>query len=188
MRYIILIVCIIAIGFSSCSGRTTKSESLKEAISKFKDTITPIEIVEYFPKTYSEVQTDTILSNGFCIKVKTYSDMRHTVSHTTKSDAFTIKMDIYRKWISDIEVKKDGIVVFAETINDAFLSKHMQISTADIASAVSLGTLYNQDEFQDDDNVVLLTGLSFPRENKKRWFSITIDGKGNFEIEDLHTI
>lgn len=103
MKNVIFIVFIGVIVLTSCNSRTTERESLKQAVSKFKDTLKPLEIVEFYPEAYSEIQIDSTLNSGFNVKVKAYSDMEEFVTFLNPKDGISYVQN-YRYFKFDISV------------------------------------------------------------------------------------
>ncbi|MEZ4793494.1 MAG: hypothetical protein R2783_08565 [Gelidibacter sp.] len=122
MKNILIVLMLLFVGFVSCDGRKSKSVALRESIEEFKDSIGPIEIIKYIPEDYAEIVTDTLLSNGFRIKIKTYSDMEHgIVDSISVIDSITTKT-IKRDFISDVTVFKDGKEIFSKKIDKPLFS------------------------------------------------------------------
>ena len=77
-----IIICLL-----SCDGREKVKRKPIETL-KEKNMIESFSTREsYYPKTYSEVKTDTILSNGYTVKVNTFTDMTSSFLKQFKHDA-----------------------------------------------------------------------------------------------------
>ncbi len=126
MKRIFGILIMLIIGFTSCEGRTTRSQALSEDIQKFKkDTV--IENVSYYPEDYTETVNDTILSNGYNIKVKFFSDMQQSITKAYTKDDIKIK-NIYREFNSEISVSFKSKTIFNQLIDKEFLIQNVDIS------------------------------------------------------------
>ncbi len=178
---------IFAVTLTNCDGRKTKSEALKESVEKFRDSIEPVNIVEYIPKVYSEVKTDTILSNGFVVKIKNYTDMQNSVSHKYQADSITSRTNIYRNWISEVTVEKDGKLIFNKIINDDFLLDEIKNTEGQLAKTIKTGTHYNQEYNPDNNSISLYTGLVYPGTENRLFYMIRIDKSGKYIIEKMPT-
>ncbi|MGC6430629.1 MAG: hypothetical protein ACON5F_06285 [Jejuia sp.] len=189
MKHIIFIVFIGIVAFTSCNNRTTKRDSLKQAVSKFKNTVEPIEFVEYFPNGYSEKQTDTILSNGITVRIKSYTDINKGVVLEKTKDSVSVVNEIHRKWISEIKIEKEGILIFSEIIDDAFFKKHMHLDSEKLSNCIVLDTALYTDHYKNtDDYIILHTGLAYLKEKKNLFYDLKIDTEGRLEITDLSNI
>lgn len=97
-------------------------ESLKQ--KKLLDSFS--ENIKYIPEEYAEVVTDTTLSNGFMVHIKTYTDMTSgiVIDSVVKNDSITSKT-IKRDLISEVTVYKDGKEILSKTINKSlFLDEY----------------------------------------------------------------
>mgnify|MGYP001824065479 CR=1 FL=1 len=63
----------IVITFVSCDGRKTANQALSESIEEFLNTET-IEFDFFLHETYVEREVDTIIINGYRVKIKTFID------------------------------------------------------------------------------------------------------------------
>ncbi|UKM64126.1 hypothetical protein GSB9_00673 [Flavobacteriaceae bacterium GSB9] len=178
-------ILVFGLTLTNCDGRKTQRDALKESIQKFKDSITPIEIVEYIPKTYSEVKTDTILSNGFVIKIKNYTDMENSVSHQYQTDSFTMRTDIYRDWVSEVTVEKDGELIFSETIDDLFLIKNDKVFASLKTTAIKSGTILKSDFINNNEHVYLFTNIIFPDNQDGLAYMLKINKSGKYFIKRI---
>ena len=122
MKKFLFLLILVSILFISCDGKdrvhTSSSEALKE--HKLLDSFS--EKIEYIPENYTEFSTDTILSNGFIVKIKTYTDLNNNVLKKFNSDTLTHKI-LYRQFISEVVITKKGNEIFNKKIDFNYLSK-----------------------------------------------------------------
>ena len=121
MKKTIVLLVLLCIGFASCDGRKSHNGSLSDSIEMFKKTV-KIEMSSYTPETYVEQKVDTLLSNGFRVHIKTYSDMETNVVYSKIKDTINYKTH-YRNYKFDIRVEKNGKVVYNETFNKSRANK-----------------------------------------------------------------
>ena len=62
MKNILIVLILVCVGFVSCDGRKSRSESLKKSVAEFNEKQSDVVIVSYYPKEYTEVVTDTLIS------------------------------------------------------------------------------------------------------------------------------
>ncbi|MFD2823437.1 hypothetical protein ACFS5M_07125 [Lacinutrix iliipiscaria] len=105
----------LTIMFTSCDGRDKAFRSAQTDLleNKILDTFT--EALNYYPKTYAEKVTDTILSNGFKVHIKLYSDMNNAIIVKDKEHTH------FRDFIVDVKITKDSQELFNGTIDKSFL-------------------------------------------------------------------
>ncbi|WAC02845.1 hypothetical protein N7U66_04210 [Lacinutrix neustonica] len=122
MNKFILLILITLIGLLSCDGRDrvykTNAEVLKahQLLDLFSERVT------YVPEKYTTVVTDTILSNGFRIKIKAYIDMENAVLKISHSDGLKDKKH-FRNRKAEITVKKNNKLIFSKIIDNDFFLK-----------------------------------------------------------------
>jgi len=119
-KYISILVLVFAIAVVSCDGRHRVHDKNYDTF-KLQDK-TDSEKITYIPEEYTEVVTDTLLSNGFRIKIKTYTDMKNGILDSLiVKDSITTKT-IKRDFISEVTVFKDGKEILFKTINKSLFS------------------------------------------------------------------
>lgn len=95
----------------SCDGRQSHRESLESAVSEFNKKQTSIEVIKYYPKEYTEIVTDTIISNTLEVKIKNYTLMDKQIPLLSKSN------EVHRVFESEVEVFAASTSVFKTIIN-----------------------------------------------------------------------
>ena len=98
MKNIVIIFTLITALFMSCDGRQSQRESLQNALNDFNKNQTPIDVIEYYPKEYTEIVTDTIISNTLEVKIKNYTLMDKQIPLISKSN------EAHRVFESEVEV------------------------------------------------------------------------------------
>lgn len=186
MNKLIFVMLISAITIFSCDGRKTKTDSLKESVNKFKDSLGALEITEYVPEKYAEVKTDTILSNGYSIRIKTYTDMKKSVITKRKMDSIT-HVEHHRDWISEVKIMKNDKVIFDEKINnDFFLKNDIRISDF-FKDAINTRVWIDQKESIEKDSLSLLTVFLNPENANFLIYRIKIEKEGHYSLQKLET-
>ena len=118
-----LSILLIVLFATSCEGRKTSSNALKESVKMFKAEYA-LESVSYYPEDYHEIKKDTLLSNGFRIKLKTYSNMQKSIVKTTVTDNID-HITNYREFENYVVFEYGNTVVFEQHIDKAFINKHI---------------------------------------------------------------
>lgn len=73
MKNNLIVLIFICLGFVSCDGRKSRSEALKSSIEEFNEKQSDVVIINYYPEEYTEVVTDTLISNYVNVHIKNYS-------------------------------------------------------------------------------------------------------------------
>ncbi|MFC0605830.1 hypothetical protein [Winogradskyella pulchriflava] len=188
MRYFIGLLLLLFIASVSCEGRKSSSQALAEDVEEFiKNVTTEVDI--YVPKDYTEREVDTLMNNGYSIKIKTYSDMENSVLFTKIKDTVNYQT-YYRNFKFDILVKIDNKVIYDETFDKKRVNKALNLKP----NYTSGSSLYNFDklavlksiELNNDptlnNQVVIDVLYEIPNSNKQALHQLIIDdrGKANF--------
>lgn len=188
MKQLILILLIIGIGFFSCEDRKTQNQALSESIEEFKKTVN-FETNVYIPETYIEQEVDTIMSNGFRVKVKTYSDLSNAVRFSKIKDTINYQTH-YRNFKFDISIYKNDKEIYNESfdkqkINKAFNYDANLVSGSDLYNFNTLAVLksINVNDDPSYTNVVLIDIMyAIPESNRYATHRLFIDNKGKSNV------
>lgn len=192
MKNILIVLILVCVGFVSCDGRKSQSESLKESIEKFKDSVGPIEIIKYIPKDYAENVTDTILSNGFRIKIKTFTDMEHgIVDSISIKDSITSKT-IRRDFLSEVTVFKNDRQIFSKTIDKSTFEKQYELIKGQLKEMILSSVWVNQVHDNDKDIVQIEFDFCLPENLEKEYssrcyihFRLMINPDGTYSFSSI---
>ncbi len=182
MKNIVLALILVCVAFMSCDGRKSKSVSLKESIEEFKQKQLLIETINYYPKEYTEIVTDTILSDKVKIHIKNYSLSNDGIPMLANAKDGTTKEKQHRVFMSEI------IISTASSSKEIFSTK---ISAEQFKSLYS-DVFWNNATLQ---HVWVNQGLSTlgdikldmsfinPKDNSYKLYRMSIDGTGKQHID-----
>ncbi len=188
MKNLFGLLLILVIGFTSCDGRRNSNQALSESIEEFKKSAS-IEINVYIPETYLEREVDTILSNGYRIKIKTYADMENGVLFTKIKDTINYQT-YYRNYKFDVSVLKDDKLIYSESFDKQRVNKDFDYR----ANFSSGSLLYNFDKLavlksiqvNDESSLKNRVAIDFlytiPESNRYASHTLFIDEKGKPNI------
>ena len=125
MKYFTLFLFIIITVFASCDGRNKANKSNIENVANSKLSDSFFEKTEYIPEIYTQIDIDTLLSNGFRIKIIVYSDMESSYLNEFQLDSIKYK-HFYRYFNADIKVIKNINEVYSNTINHLILDNFLE--------------------------------------------------------------
>jgi hypothetical protein len=114
MRNFTFLIVFVSIGIASvsCDGRKNKKDLFQKAISEFNQKESNLEVFTLYPVEYTEVVTDTIISNKISIHIKNFSLAEETVL-LTKTENHT---NYHRVFESEINIKTDYKNILNTTI------------------------------------------------------------------------
>ena len=103
MKYkFLLLLFSVALIALSCDNKKSHRQILLENIDDYKKEVS-IDVKTYKPEHSFEQQTDTILNNGYTIKLKTYLDMDRSVVFKQTKDTINYQTH-YRNFKFDIYI------------------------------------------------------------------------------------
>ena len=183
MKYFSIITILLICCFTSCDGKQRVNQTNQEKLENSNLTKSFFERVEYFPKEYTEVKTDTTLSNGYRIKIAFYSDMDNTILNDFKIDTIHYK-HYYREFKGDLSIIINDKVVFNKTIDKSYFTDNLNemFWQNSIMGNISL----------DEDKTthkLLYFNVFFciPESEICKDYNIIIDNNGKSKIEELET-
>lgn len=183
----LLLLTFIILSILSCNGNKTKSDTLKASVEKFKDSLGTLENITYFPETYSETETDTILSNGFRVKIKTFTDMKHSVLNTFKQDSIVYK-HYYRELASQIVIKKNYAKATEFFIDKDFIKRNdtsFEFNKEFYETATYHSIWISEFNSTISNKVFLIVSVCKPESDDCLMFKITIDEKGDYKVDEF---
>ncbi len=184
MNKLLVLTLILATIFFNCNGIKTKQDVLQASVLKYKDSLGNIEITTYFPKEYHEVETDTLLSNGFRIKIKNFTDMEHEVLHLSKQDSIIYK-HYYRHVISEIDVYKNSSKIFSKTIDKPFLLKHNE-ALKDYLNTANLSNVWlNENHALSKEKISIYIMFGKPETDDYFLNEMVIDSNGAYAVKQI---
>lgn len=188
MKHLFLLLLLSSIVLASCEGKKTQSQALLESIEDFKKTVN-LETNVYIPETYIEHEVDTIMSNGYHVKIKTYSDMSNAVRFSKIKDTINYQTH-YRNFKFDISVTKDNKEIYNESFDKQKVNKALHYSSDLLPGS----DLYNFDKLAilkainvNDDpsyiNMVLIDIMyAIPESERLASHRLFINNKGKLNI------
>ena len=179
---------IIVISFTNCEGRKTKSQALSESIQKFNKTVN-FETNTFIPETYLEQEIDTLMSNGYRVKIKTYADMSNAVQFSKIKDTIN-QQTHYRNFKFDILVEKEGQLIYKESFdkhkaNQLFGYRDDYVPDSPLYDFDKLGVLQS---IQVDDepslkNTVLIDVIyAIPESNRSAIHTLFVNDNGTINM------
>lgn len=182
MKHLLLLLCIGCIGFISCDRRATKQDALKESIKTFRNADSALKNIKVFPETYAEVENDTILSNGYRVKIKNFTNMHKLVElpiATTFDDT-----QYFRQIDSEITVYKDNKLIFKDVISNEF-SERFNLEKIDVKQYLNNGISVDELASLEMNKVVLITSNTVPKNSQSTYYKMIIDAHGNSNFKEI---
>ena len=188
MRHLIGLLLLLIIGFTSCEGRKTSTVALKESVEDFKKNVS-IEVKVYEPESYMEQEVDTLLSNGFRVKIKTKSDMANSVLFTKIKDTINYQT-YYRNFKFRIVVEKDGNLIFDQNFDKKQINQILDFNSKseqgspyrNFNSLAILKSIEVNNESVFENGVEIDIMYAIPNSNRKSNHKFQIDAFGALNV------
>lgn len=180
----LLVIATIGIVSISCDGRDRMFKNNTEVLIENKLLDSFSENITYVPETYTEVATDTILYNGFHVKLKTYTIMDKHIVNEFKQDSIVYKK-YYREFVTDVIVTKNDKEIFNERIDKEFIHKHnnnLQLNKAII------NVMVNQVSSVKNHGLVLSAMIKDIQNETIKFCDILIDSEGNLVLKEVQEL
>ena len=180
----LLVIATIGIVSISCDGRDRVFKTNTEVLIENKLLDSFSEKITYVPETYTEVATDTILYNGFHVKLKTYTIMDKHIVNEFKQDSIVYKK-YYREFVTDVIVTKNDKEIFNERIDKEFIHKHnnnLQLNKAII------NVMVNQVSSVKNHGLVLSAMIKDIQNETIKFCDILIDSEGNLVLKEVQEL
>lgn len=180
----LLVIATIGIVSISCDGRDRVFKTNTEVLIENKLLDSFSENITYVPETYTEVATDTILYNGFHVKLKTYTIMDKHIVNEFKQDSIVYKK-YYREFVTDVIVTKNDKEIFNERIDKEFIHKHnnnLQLNKAII------NVMVNQVSSVKNHGLVLSAMIKDIQNETIKFCDILIDSEGNLVLKEFQEL
>ncbi|WP_299117158.1 hypothetical protein [uncultured Winogradskyella sp.] len=189
MKKLLGLLVILIIGFTSCEGRKTQGQALSEDIEDFKNEV-KIEKVIYKPANYVEREVDTLLYNGYRVKIKTYSDMDNTVLFTEIKGTVNYQT-YYRNFKFDILVEKDGKRIYNEHFDKNKINTLLEFNSAtepnnkDFDKLGILKSIEIDDNLSFPDRIKIDIMYAVPETDRTSLYSLFINKKGIVNVDRI---
>lgn len=175
MNKLAVILLVVIVAFLSCDGRDRVKKSKTQLLTESNMLKSYKTQATFFPEAYTESTTDTILSNGYRVKIKNYTDMNHSVLGYTSENVIKSK-HYFREVISEIEVFKNDKIIFKNIINEQFLLENSM-------NYVNTEIYVDQLKSLQTNTLHLIASQCIPNTKDCNTYSIAINTLGDYTIE-----
>lgn len=169
---------VVILSFIACDGQDRMHKAPQEVLLENKLLDSFSENITYIPKEYTEVVTDTILSNGFRIKIKYYTDMNNSILEEKTIDSIKHK-NYYRDGIATIIVTKNSTELLNKTFTkSSFAQLENEIDT------LQMGLIYiNQQESLKENKASIYFPFCTIDTSHCLFYELSINNQGETDIK-----
>lgn len=180
MKNIFFIIVIISIAFISCDGRKSRSEALKASVEEFNEKQSESEIITYYPKEYTEVVSDTLISNKVKVHIKNYSLLNESIVMLENYKSIPNSNKQHRVFESEIVVSTPS----KEILNIHISAKQFKSSYSDeFWNHATLQHVWVNQDLSTINDIKLDMSFINPSNNSYKFYRMSIDEHGQQRIE-----
>ncbi|GAA4944421.1 hypothetical protein GCM10023314_16790 [Algibacter agarivorans] len=181
MNKLLILILASTIALTSCDGRDrvykTNAEVLHEShlLNAFSQQI------KFVPERSIKIETDTILSNGFQVKIKYHSVENNSILKTVKTKNDTITKVHYKNFEAKLEVLKNG-----KTINKSSISKVLfnEFENTSFWTNAIMQYIWIDHEASTKNKLYLNTSFHIPNTESYKDFILKMDEYGSIQIKE----
>lgn len=179
MRKIVIVFVFVCVALFSCDRRGSARENLQNSISEFSKKYTFKDVVTFHPKTYTEIQTDSIISNTFKVSIKNYSKMDSQIlqSFETINDENNIRY--HRVFESEIRITTVSKEIFNTTLN---AKDFVDNSEQEFWNYATLAHVWVNQEQSTTHEVNLGVSIINPRNDAYKLYELVVDVNGKHDL------
>ena len=183
MNKLLVFISAILLAFISCDGRHRAYQSNQDILKEHKLYKSFSENVKYLPETYSEIITDTILSNGFNVKIKTYTDMEHSYLSEFTKDTIQYK-NYYRDIKTSVNISKGNQVITSKLITKDLFIDYDNSYSKSLKNEIIQEVWLNQYASIKNNSVILNVLFHKPNSKDYIYYTLTFMDNGEYSIKN----
>ena len=177
----LLFLFIFIITLFSCDGRNRKHKSNAEVLHEKNLFNSFSEQIIFSPEHNVEIVNDTILKNGFHIKMKYYSVKNNSIIKIKKTENDTTTKILYKNFIAKLKVSKNGKVIYDSVIDKSLFSTHE--NSMFLKNSI-MQYIWVDYEASTKKELYLNTSFNIPETENYKDFVIKIDEDGGIKIKE----
>lgn len=186
MKKSILLILLIAFAFVSCDRRGSHREHLQYSISEYNDKQSSINIVSYYPEAYTEIQTDSLISNTFKVSIKNYSNMDSQILVSSETSKKETTFNYHRVFESEIHIATNSKTVVNTTIRAEDFKNNSQ---SEFWKNATLEHVWVNQETSDSNELNLGVSIINPKSKAYKLYELIVntDGKQDLFLIEEHS-
>ncbi|ULC58116.1 DUF4738 domain-containing protein [Flaviramulus sp. BrNp1-15] len=179
----LIVLFLLAIAFISCDGRNRIHKTNAEVLNENNLLDSFSEKLVFIPEQPVQIITDTILSNGFQVKLNYSSLENDIILKTIKKENDTITKIHYKNFKAKLEVFKNG-----KAINKSTIDKNLfqEFENNDFWNKAIMQFIWIDYNTSTKNTLYLNTSFNIPDTDIYRDFILKIDNLGNIYIEEKY--
>jgi hypothetical protein len=175
-KIVVFIPLILLLILTSCDGRKSNIDRINDAVTEFNNNERLINIIDYYPKQYTEIKTDSIISKTFRVHVKNYSVMTQGILVKQFANNRNKTSQFHRVFESEITVTVNNKIIYSEHIS---VEKFRAFELTEFFNNATIEHVWVNQEHSNTKNLSLGVSLINPKNKAFKLYEILIDKLGN---------
>ncbi|HLT34607.1 MAG TPA: hypothetical protein VKZ98_12495 [Aquaticitalea sp.] len=175
MKNFFLLLSIVSLVLISCDGRKSKSESLKASVEAFTQKQSTIELINFYPKKYTEVITDTLISNQVNVKIRNFSLPNKTIAISSSDTKNRQQQSLHRVFESEITISTASKTIFERRVS---AEEFKTANNYEFWNNATLQHAWVNQELSTADTVQVDITFINPKENTYKLYRMSIGADG----------
>ncbi|WP_100615716.1 DUF4738 domain-containing protein [Confluentibacter citreus] len=176
------VLIILVISLIGCDGKYRSHRSNEDVLREANLLESFSEQLKYIPEQPTEIVTDTILSNGFNIKINYYSNENSHVPKTKKSKNGTVTKTYHKNFEAQFQVQKNNRLILDGIVNKELFHENTDNTFWQNAIMQYVWVDYSA---MTEHSIQLHTSFNIPDTQIYKDFTLTIFDDGNIEIKEI---
>lgn len=181
----LILLFFLCIALINCDGRNRKHKTNAEVLKEAKLLKSFSEQVNFTPNTPVLIHTDTILNNGFRVKLKYNSIENNYISKKSISKNNSAITNNYKNFEAKFQISKNNKIISEQLINKSFFNEYRPSTFWDNAIMQFIWIDYTTSSSKTID---LKTSFCIPETETCKDFVISINEFGDIKIKETNLI
>lgn len=183
MKTSFYVILFLSLAFISCDGRDKIYKTNQEILKEHKLYKSFSESISYIPESYLETSTDTILSTGFQVKIKSYTDMENSIlKEYTKGNI--LHKTFFRDINTSISIIKDNQEIVSTAITKQLFKDYYKSTHTNFNHKIIQGIWLNQYASIINNKIIVDIQLYEPKTEHYEYYTLGFDNDGTFFINN----
>jgi hypothetical protein len=179
------ILILIVIAFVSCDGRDRAYKSNKDVLMEANLLESFTEALKFMPEQPTKIETDTILSNGFSVKINYQSMENDFVIKTIKSKNDTITKWHYKNFEAAFLVSKNEVELTQGTINKNLFKA---FENPEFWNEAIMQYVWIDYEASTDHSIQIKTSFHIPNTKTYKDFIVVVFDNGSISTKQVNNL
>jgi len=183
MRFLLLVVIVMSFTILSCDGIDKRYKSNREILQEQNLLESFSKSITYIPEAYIKTSKDTILSNGYRVKIESYTDMKNSYLKTSVKNNIQ-HIHYYRQIKSIIKISKQNKDILTMPVTkDNLIAKNWSLSKT-LENKIIKGIWLDEYNSNMQNKVVIDILFYEPETKNTAHCSLSFDEEGQLFIND----